>query len=239
MEIFYTSNISDRELFLSKEEHAHCIKVLRHKVGDEIEVIDGNGTLYKTVITAISKAEVVCSIKETVCSFGAHNYNLVMAVSPTKNIDRYEWFIEKATELGVDTIIPIVGDHSERRVIKLERLNKILLSATKQSLKGKIPVLEDVISVKEFLNRDYSKYIKAIAHCSNEGKVTINEIVKSSIDSNNKNILIMIGPEGDFSTAEISAAKERGFCPLTLGSSRLRTETAALAAVSAIYFGLE
>jgi 16S rRNA (uracil1498-N3)-methyltransferase len=164
-----------------------------------------------------------------------------MAVCPTKNIDRYEWFLEKATEMGVDVVVPVIGEHSERRIIKPERLEKILVSAAKQSLKGSIPVLKDAVPVKQFIKESASADgVKLIAYCGEQEKVTLAQAVQKAADANPDapHITILIGPEGDFSPAEVDAAIEAGFSPLTLGDSRLRTETAAVAAVAEA-FGVE
>ena len=150
MELFYSTEIENGLCTLTEDESRHCAKVLRHTVGDTIKVIDGSGALYTCKIIECGK-KVVCSVEQAEENFGAHKYHLTMAVCPTKNIDRYEWFLEKATEMGLDVVVPVIGEHSERRIIKSERLEKILVSAAKQSLKGAIPVLEEAISVKQFI----------------------------------------------------------------------------------------
>lgn len=240
---------------LNEEESRHCSKVLRHVPGDTVNVIDGCGSLYTCRIIECGK-QVVCSVEQVQENFGAHRYHLTMAVCPTKNIDRYEWFLEKATEMGIDVVVPVIGEHSERRIIKPERLEKILVSAAKQSLKGAVPVLRETVPVKEFIRNAASlPGVKLIAYCGEQEKVTLAEAIAmakeqadaSSIASaaggtmptfgkNTPAITILIGPEGDFSPAEVEAAMAAGFHPLTLGSSRLRTETAAVAAVAGVYF---
>ena len=147
MELFYSTDIANGLCTLTEEESRHCSKVLRHQAGDMINVIDGSGSLYSCRIIECGK-KVVCTIEEVQERFGAHNYHLTMAVCPTKNIDRYEWFLEKATEMGVDIVVSVIGEHSERRIIKPERLEKILVSAAKQSLKGAVPQLKDAVTVK-------------------------------------------------------------------------------------------
>lgn len=238
MELFYSTEMENGLCTLAEEESRHCAKVLRHAVGDTINVIDGCGSLYTCKILECGK-KVVCSVEQVQENFGAHGYNLTMAVCPTKNIDRYEWFLEKATEMGVDVIAPVIGEHSERRIIKPERLEKILVSAAKQSLKGAIPVLQEAVSVKQFI-KEHAEVpgVKLIAYCGEQEKVTLAEAVKEA-----RNLLpdiptltILIGPEGDFSPAEVDAAIAAGFRPLTLGDSRLRTETAAIASVAGVYF---
>jgi 16S rRNA (uracil1498-N3)-methyltransferase len=223
---------------LTEEESRHCAKVLRHNVGDTINVIDGCGSLLECRIIECGK-KVVCSVESVKENFGTHNYHLTMAVCPTKNIDRYEWFLEKATEMGIDEVVPVIGEHSERRIIKPERLEKILVSAAKQSLKGAIPVLRDAVSVKQFIKEcAAAEGVKLIAYCGEQEKVTLAQAVQKAVAANPgaPRITILIGPEGDFSPAEVEAAIGAGFSPLTLGDSRLRTETAAVAAVAGVYF---
>ena len=238
MELFYSTEIENGLCTLTEEESRHCAKVLRHTVGDTIKVINGSGALYTCRIIECGK-KVVCNVEHMEENFGAHGYSLTMAVCPTKNIDRYEWFLEKATEMGVDTIVPVIGEHSERRIIKPERLEKILVSAAKQSLKGAIPTLHKAISVKEFIKDAASTPgVKLIAYCGEKEKVTLGRAVKQAISEypDKPALTILIGPEGDFSPAEVDAAIAAGFHPLTLGDSRLRTETAATASVAGVYF---
>ena len=248
MELFYSTDIENGFCTLTEEESRHCAKVLRHAVGDIINVIDGCGALYSCRIIECGK-KVVCSVEGVQEGFGAHKYHLTMAVCPTKNIDRYEWFLEKATEMGVDVVVPVIGEHSERKTIKSERLEKILVSAAKQSLKGAVPVLQEAVSVRQFLKDSAAlPGVKLIAYCGEQEKVTLAEAVSCAKgmaslqsvgepeDSALPAITILIGPEGDFSPSEVDAAIAAGFRPLTLGDSRLRTETAAVAAVAGAYF---
>ncbi len=238
MELFYSTEIANGLCTLTEEESRHCAKVLRHTVGDTIKVIDGSGALYTCRIIECGK-KVVCKVEHVEEEFGAHGYNLTMAVCPTKNIDRYEWFLEKATEMGVDTVVPVIGEHSERKVIKPERLEKILVSAAKQSLKGAIPTLREAVSVKQFLKEAASTPgVKLIAYCGEQEKITLAQAVQQAQNllPDNPTLTILIGPEGDFSSAEVDAAIAAGFKPLTLGDSRLRTETAAVASVAGVYF---
>ena len=167
MEIFYTSDIAGGILNLGEEESQHCIKVLRHRAGDEISVIDGEGTLFRCRIISDSAKGASAEILESFPDWGGHPYHLEMAVCPTKNMDRYEWFAEKACEIGLDSIVPVIGEHSERKVLKPQRLEKILLSATKQSLKGRIPQLKEAVSVKDYIGslRDVPDRMKLIAYC--------------------------------------------------------------------------
>ena len=248
MELFYSTQMENGLCTLTEEESRHCAKVLRHNVGDTINVIDGCGSLLECRIIECGK-KVVCSVERVQENFGTHNYRLTMAVCPTKNIDRYEWFLEKATEMGVDVVVPVIGEHSERRIIKPERLEKILVSAAKQSLKGAIPVLRDAVSVKQFIKEcAAAEGVKLIAYCGEQKKITLAQAVQMARDKAaavasgspktgcTPHITILIGPEGDFSPAEVDAAMAAGFSPLTLGDSRLRTETAAVAAVAGVYF---
>lgn len=239
MELFFSKEIGKESLTLRGKEAEHCAKVLRHKVGETLFVIDGKGGMYRCLISDITlpkKGEpaVECSIEECSVGVGERNYSLIMAVCPTKNMERFEWFVEKATELGVDRIIPIVSEHSIRTTLKKERVEAVALSATKQSLKSYLPEIEECVSVKDFLHRDYEDTLKLIAHCEEGDKKSIRERLEGS--SKGQSVVVMIGPEGDFSEKEIALALSKGYKPVTLGPSRLRVETAALAAVSEIYF---
>lgn len=237
MELFYSQDIEGGIARLNQDESGHCIKVLRHKCGDEISVIDGCGTLYKCKITSDSHKGVEAIVLESQNDWGGHPYNLHLAVCPTKNNDRYEWFAEKACEIGFDTLSPIIGDHSERRILKTPRVEKILVSAAKQSLKAAIPVVNEPISVKEFIkSAAETEGLKMIAYCFEDERVprrSIREVLEAYKDSD---ITVMIGPEGDFSKEEAEMALAAGFIPVHLGQSRLRTETAALTAAAAVYF---
>lgn len=233
MEVFYSPEIKNGVCVLPEEESAHCVRVLRHREGDEIFVIDGLGTLYTCRLTDASPKAAVAQVLREEPDWGAHPYFLEMAVCPTKNNDRYEWFAEKATELGLDVIAPVIGDHSERKVFKSDRLRRILLAASKQSLKGAVPVVQELISVRQYIADAPADALKLICCCF-EGEVprtSINDV----LDGDLQKIIILIGPEGDFSREEAALAVSRGFIPVHLGPSRLRTETAALTAVEAVY----
>ncbi len=236
MEIFYSKNILGNTIVLSKSESAHCCRVLRRKIGDVINICDGCGNLYSCTILEDNPNGVVAVINSTQENFGEHHYYLHMAVAPTKNIDRFEWFVEKATEMGVDRITPIYCEHSERKNIKVEREERVILSAVKQSLKGKIPHFDDYTDFKKIIAQtsDFDG-IKLIAHCSGNrpDRVFINDRIQ--LNNSPSRILILIGPEGDFSDKEIDIAIEAGFQSISLGTSRMRTETAAVFAVSAVY----
>ena len=238
MELFYSCEISGGICCLDKDESGHCAKVLRHRSGDEISVIDGCGTLYRCRITSDNPKAVEATILSSEENWGGHDYKLHLAVCPTKNNDRYEWFAEKACEVGVDSISPVIGEHSERRIFKTARLEKILISAAKQSLKAAVPVVSEPISVKEYItaHKDDENTLKLIAYCFEDERVPRRSIkdVLNSCDCSE--IIVMIGPEGDFSKAEAELAMECGFIPVHLGASRLRTETAAVTAAEAAYF---
>ena len=238
MELFYSCEISGGICCLDKDESAHCVKVLRHRSGDEISVIDGCGTLYRCRITSDNPKAVEAAVLSSEENWGGHDYKLHLAVCPTKNNDRYEWFAEKACEVGVDSISPVIGEHSERRIFKTARLEKILISAAKQSLKAAVPLVSEPISVKEFItaHKEDENTLKLIAYCFEDERIPRRSI-KEVLDSyQGTEIIVMIGPEGDFSKAEAELALEYGFIPVHLGASRLRTETAAVTAAEAAYF---
>jgi 16S rRNA (uracil1498-N3)-methyltransferase len=225
MQLFYCPEVLDESYYLNSEESKHCIKVLRKTEGDLISLIDGIGGFYEVQITIASQKKVHFEIVKT-WKEEIRDYKLHIAIAPTKSNDRLEWFLEKATEIGIDEITPIICQHSERKFIKEERLNKIILSATKQSLKSKIPVLNSAISLKEFLSKIHSADC-FIAHCEQGIKQNLQSVVSN-------NSIILIGPEGDFSTTEIEVALTSNFTPIGLGNSRLRTETAGIAACHTI-----
>ncbi|MBR3485666.1 MAG: 16S rRNA (uracil(1498)-N(3))-methyltransferase [Bacteroidales bacterium] len=233
MELFYSKTVSDGGRVLDAEESGHCVKVLRHRRGDTIHVVDGHGMLYDCTITDADPRAVAFEINRWVENYGSHDYWLEMAVCPPKNIDRFEWFSEKATEIGVDRISPLFGDYSERKVFKPERIERLLVSAAKQSHKGAIPELAPATTVKEFLQQN-REGLKLICYCDEAtGKMDIKEVL-SQVPAQSK-ITIIIGPEGDFSRAEVALAIERGWQPVSLGDSRLRIETAAIVAAAAVY----
>lgn len=236
MELFYSRDIDGSICRLDADESGHCIKVLRHRVGDEISVIDGYGSLYRCRITSDSHKGVEAAVLSAEEGWGAHPYRLHLAVCPTKNNDRYEWFAEKACELGFDELSPVIGEHSERRILKTARVEKVLISAAKQSLKASVPRVNEPVSVREFICSAPKDALKMIAYCFEDERVPRRSI-KEVLDSySGRDIVVMIGPEGDFSKTEAELALEHGFIPVHLGTSRLRTETAALTAASAVYF---
>ena len=238
MELFYSRDIEGGICRLDHDESGHCVKVLRHRCGDEIAVIDGCGTLYKCRIISDSHKGVEATVLESTADWGSHPYFLHLAVCPTKNNDRYEWFAEKACEIGFDRLSPIIGDHSERRVLKTPRVEKILVSAAKQSLKASVPTVDEPVSVKEFIKSqaDNSSALKLIAYCFEDEQFPRRSIKEVMDTFDGTDVIVLIGPEGDFSPAEAQLALKSGFIPVHLGASRLRTETAALTAVEAAYF---
>lgn len=236
MELFYAEEIAGSLCSLSQDEAIHCVRVLRHRCGDEINVIDGEGTMYRCRLVSDSQKSCQAEILEAFPGWGSHPYRLNMAVCPTKNNDRFEWFVEKATEIGVDVISPVIGDHSERRVYKTERASKIALSAAKQSLKAAIPAVPEPVSVKEFIKANAgSPALKLIAYCFEDENHPRTSIKAALADNPAEDVVILIGPEGDFSREEAALAIESGFIPVHLGASRLRTETAAVTAAEAVY----
>lgn len=212
--------------------------MLRNRKGDEVHVFDGSGTMYRCLLEDDSPKSCCARIVEAFPGWGLHPYELTMAVCPTKNNERFEWFVEKATEVGVDRICPVIGEHSERKVYKTERASKVALSAAKQSLKSSVPSIDEPVSVKDFIlaERD-SSAVKLIAYCFEGDSAVPRRSIREVLENLGAGkVTVMIGPEGDFSRAEASLAIENGFIPVHLGDSRLRTETAAVTAVEAVYF---
>ncbi|MCB0400291.1 MAG: 16S rRNA (uracil(1498)-N(3))-methyltransferase [Winogradskyella sp.] len=231
MQLFYNPNISEGHTTFSfdKDESRHIVKVLRKKTGDLLHITNGDGWLFEAELTFVDTKH--CAVKILTQKLQPkRSFNLHLAVAPTKMNDRYEWFLEKATEIGIEEITPIICDNSERKVVKPERFEKILQSAMKQSLQCYLPKLNEAISFKEFLNTSFSA-TKYIAHCEETDKTSL----KSQLKPNN-DILILIGPEGDFSVKEIKMALATDFIPVTLGNTRLRTETAAIVACHSVAF---
>jgi 16S rRNA (uracil1498-N3)-methyltransferase len=236
MELFFSRDIEGGICRLDHDESGHCVKVLRHRCGDEISVIDGEGTLYRCRITSDSHKGVEAMVLEATENWGGHPYHLHLAVCPTKNNDRYEWFAEKACEIGFDVLSPIIGEHSERKILKTQRIEKILVSAAKQSLKASVPAVNEPVSVKEFIKASSADGLKLIAYCFDDENIPRRSIKEVLDTYDGTDITVMIGPEGDFSQEEARLALEAGFIPVHLGASRLRTETAAVTAASAAYF---
>lgn len=231
MQLFYNPEINEhtKQFSLEREESKHVVKVLRKNVGDSLFITNGEGWLFTAEITLATHNKCLVNIISKTLQ-PKRDYNLHLAVAPTKMNDRYEWFLEKATEIGIDTITPIICDHSERKIIKPERFEKILQSAMKQSLSCYMPKLNNALSFNDFMNQDFKDDLY-IAHCEETDRKSLKQLLKTK-----RNITILIGPEGDFSSKEIDLAIKSKFIPVTLGDTRLRTETAAIVACHSVAF---
>lgn len=229
MQLFYNPSLDNsfKQFSFSSEESKHIIKVLRKKEGDILNITNGKGYLFEAEILEANpkkcKAQIVTTEKTI-----PRLHTLHIAVAPTKMNDRFEWFLEKATEIGVTEITPILCEHSERKVIKAERLEKVLQSAMKQSLQTYLPKLNPLTKYEDFLEKE-SGGLKFIAHCEDDEKAELKRRVAAD-----KDVVILIGPEGDFSKREIALAHDKGFTPVSLGRNRLRTETAAIYACTVV-----
>jgi 16S rRNA (uracil1498-N3)-methyltransferase len=232
MQLFYTPDIDPSlpQYFLSEEESKHAVRVLRLVVGDEVTLIDGKGGLYKAEIRDAHPKRTILQINSVTTGFNKRNHYLHIAIAPTKNLDRVEWFLEKATEIGIDEITLIICQRSERKEAKAERLDKIITSAIKQSIKAYHPVLNAPVALSQFLKQSFNGQ-KFIAHCDEGEKISLAQSIEKQ-----SRYLILIGPEGDFTPAEVDAALQNGYKAITLGESRLRTETAALEACFEVNF---
>lgn len=231
MQLFFNPNIDEKTESFSfdREESRHIIKVLRKKDSDILLVTNGSGLLFETQITLASDNK--CTVEVlSVKNAEKPKYRLHLAVAPTKMNDRFEWFLEKATEIGIQEITPIFCDRSERKVINRDRFEKIILSAMKQCNETFLPKLNDAISFKEFIKQQ-NEGLQLIAHCEETDKKSLKEVLKP-----NEDVTILIGPEGDFSEKEIALALENNYKPVTLGNTRLRTETAAVVACHSVVF---
>jgi len=224
---FFFSEILDKKALFSSDEKIHLTKVLRKKTNDLIKIIDGTGFLYTGKIINLKNRNLEVEIIKKEKKEKKHNYYLHLAIAPTKNINRFEWFLEKATEIGIDEITPIICKNSERKKINIQRCNKILISSVKQSLKYHLPKLNEAIKFGEFIKKK-NESKKYIAHCKETEKIKIEKDI-------NKSYTVLIGPEGDFSDHEIEVANNNNYESITLGESRLRTETAGILATHNIY----
>lgn len=222
----FIAHIDQKNAVLTPEESWHCAKVLRYKINDPVELIDGQGAFYKAVLTQVHEKKCVAAITEGPIHQTKHPYYLHLAIAPTKQIDRIEWMLEKAVEIGVDEISFIKCKNSERTVVKTDRIQKIVESAVKQSKQAFIPKVNELTDINHLLNSKVDH--KFIAHCEEDVKSDI-----KNLKIQNASYLILIGPEGDFAPQEINDAKKAGFLSLSLGSTRLRTETAGLYVVQA------
>ncbi len=229
MQIFYSDNIIDGEARFGRDESGHCLRVLRMRRGDRLSFTDGKGTLYEGLISGDDPKEMTVTVTSAKNDQGLRRYRLHVAISPLKNDDRLEWFIEKAVEIGTDVITPLICTRSEKKRIRRERLEGIILSAMKQSARSLIPLLEDPQELNSFVLRQAEgKRIIATCHSSIE-RVAITETFTRDDD-----VTILIGPEGDFTTEEVKAAISAGYVPVHLGTGRLRTETAGIAACCSV-----
>ncbi len=231
MYLFYIPEIENDKAFMDRAESAHCIKVLRLSQGDKVHFVDGKGSFYTGVITRADLEKSIVSITGRLDHYGKKDYDLHIAIAPTKSPDRIEWFIEKAVEIGIDRITPIVCRHSERRRINKVRFHKKAVSAMKQSVKAELPVIDDLVSFESFMNYDYQNFSLFIAYGNEKYSENFQRLLMKGFMNK---ILILIGPEGDFSEDEIQLAKEKGFIPVSFGGSRLRTETAGIVATQII-----
>jgi 16S rRNA (uracil1498-N3)-methyltransferase len=231
MQLFYNPHISenDRSFRFDKDESRHIVKVLRKNSGDQLQITNGKGWLFNAELTLAGLKNCTAIITSTTLQ-PKPNYKVHLAVSPTKLNDRYEWFLEKATEIGVTSITPIICDHSERKVVKIERFEKIIQSAMKQALHCYLPELKAPITFNDYIAEDFTNQT-FIAHCEDTDKKSLKSLLKPLTD-----YTILIGPEGDFSVKEIEMALQRNFIPVTLGRTRLRTETAAIVACHSVAY---
>lgn len=223
LQLFYAQQTGESTLTLPPDEARHAFKVLRHYTGDMLHCIDGNGNMFRACIKTISDKSGELEIIETIKNFGSHSWNLHMAVSIIRNPDRYEWFVEKAVEIGVDEITPVVSSRAEKKRINTERLQKIAMSALKQSQKSRMPRIYEPVELLKFLQTCNTGQ-RFIAHCDvNDQRKWLHERMAPKTP-----VTILIGPEGDFSPEEITAAKNCGFEPVMISGSTLRTETAGV-----------
>ena len=231
MNIFYSSAITGDTCVLDESESRHCIRVLRMREGSVVRITDGNGNIYEGVVSSADAKSCRIRITGIVYSDTTKDYTVHIAISPLKNHERLEWFTEKCVEIGLDELTPVICHNTEKEIIKPDRLNGIIVAAMKQSLKAFRPVLNNPVTFVDFVRKDFTGK-KLIAHCKND-------IERNSIGSlylKGETVTILIGPEGDFTEAEINLAMVNGFQPVHLGKSRLRTETAGIAACHSVYF---
>lgn len=228
MQLFYITDIQGNVGLLGEEESWHCTRVLRLQEGSPIHMTDGKGNLYDGILTRLHHKGCLVEITKSSPGYGAHPWHLQIAIAPTKNIDRFEWFLEKSAEIGIDSIVPLLCDHSERDTIKAPRLEKVLVAAMKQSLKAYLPVLHPMKKFSQVVAEPFGGK-RLIATCSSASKVSLQDAYAPG-----EHVQVFIGPEGDFSSEEISLAGKAGLSELTLGESRLRTETAGIVVCAAI-----
>lgn len=236
MELYFAGEVDGQRIILDKEESHHCIKVMRHQLGDLLIVTDGKGSKFSaTIIKADRQSCELQQVQQLENGKGAP-VRIHLAVAPTKNIDRFEWLLEKATEIGIDEITPLIAHRSERTQIKKDRLHKLLVAAMKQSMRCRLPQLNDPVPFKELINAkskavvQSSAALKTICHCQRQDLPLLKNIIQQT-----EEVLILIGPEGDFTNDEIERAEENGFISSSLGEARLRTETAGLVALHTVH----
>ncbi|MDP3314223.1 16S rRNA (uracil(1498)-N(3))-methyltransferase [Lutibacter sp.] len=232
MQLFFNTEINQesKSFTFDKDESRHIVKVLRKKEGDTIFITNGAGLLFTSIVELANDKKCVVKIINIKVHKKPWNYYLHIAIAPTKLNDRFEWFLEKATEIGIDEITPLICDHSERKIVKYDRMEKIIHSAAKQSLKYHFPKLNEQINFHNFIT-NHTKGTLLIAHCEDAEKQNLKTIANSL-----NQITILIGPEGDFSSKEILQSLQHNYIPVSLGASRLRTETAGIVAVHSIAF---
>lgn len=238
MQLFYADpqfDSLDADVYtLPDEESRHCVKVLRMQAGEVIYLTDGRGLLATARIVVADAHHCEVRIEHRQVDYQRNLKHLTVAIAPPKNVARLEWFIEKAVEVGVDTIVPIVCDYSERTVLRRDRMQKVAITAMKQSLRAYCPLITEVVPLRQYLaGSDVAGFrgLRLIAHCEGDQRVPLQQVLTPATD-----MLMLIGPEGDFSASEVTMAAEAGFIPITLGAHRLRTETAALYAVMAFNY---
>lgn len=224
MQLFYVPEVSGNQVRLDETESKHAIRVLRLGKGEKVNIVDGKGGFYMAEIADANPKKCMLQILSKIKEFGKRNFHLHIAIAPTKNNDRFEWFLEKATEIGIDEITPLITEHSERKTLNTERFEKILVSAVKQSVKAYLPKLHQPVAFKELVT-NAAEEKKFIAYVDENHR----DHLKNRVQMND-HVLILIGPEGDFSKTEIELALKNGFVPVSLGASRLRTETAGVVA---------
>jgi 16S rRNA (uracil1498-N3)-methyltransferase len=229
MHVFFAEITNGQPVILSEEESHHAVKALRLREGQQVVVTNGKGAWCQGILVSCHAKGSLISITETIQQ-SPRPFRLHLAAAPTKNIDRFEWLLEKVTECGIDEITPLICEKSERTVVKHERLEKLLVAAMKQSMRAYLPILNPLVKFHEFLKRDFEG-VKLVAHCRNSSRKSLSDVYHMG-----QNVTMIIGPEGDFSEAEVQKALERGFVPVSLGPHRLRTETAALAACVQLNF---
>jgi len=226
---FYSPDIDGHFYTLSKDDSNHLVRVLRIQKGEQVFVTNGKGLIFECIVTDPDPKNCQLEIVHQKDGDDRRNFILNIAIAPTKNINRFEWFLEKCTEIGIDDICPILTEHSERKIIKEERLNRVITAAVKQSLKSFHPELDTLTSFEDFINQPFQGQ-KFIAYVDANVKDELFTVCKPNTDT-----LVLIGPEGDFSQEEIESAKEKGFKPVKLGPSRLRTETAGVVACHTVH----